>query len=87
MQTVKIYHAQCNLPSACTIEISEQLPDLRNSEHKEWLKESDDRFNEQAEMLLEALIEHLPGGTLDRLTAKLLAYKSTHFVISHATYD
>lgn len=36
-------------------------------------------FDVEAEKLFVALRDSLPGGTIDRLTGKLLAYKASHF--------
>ena len=38
-------------------------------------------FDAEAEKLFVALTESLPGGTIDRLTGKLLAYKAGHFLV------
>lgn len=38
-------------------------------------------FDEQAQLLFEALRDSLPGGTIDRLTGKLLDYKACHFLV------
>jgi hypothetical protein len=40
-------------------------------------------FDADAQALFIALRDNLPGGTLDRLMAKLLTYKATHFVVAH----
>lgn len=41
------------------------------------------KFDLDANKILRALVTTLPGGTIDRLIAKLLMYKSTHFVVAH----
>lgn len=40
-----------------------------------------------AELLFKALKYSLPGGTFDRLLAKMLTYKASHFVIPHEKED
>lgn len=40
-------------------------------------------FDLQAQALFEALRDSLPGGTIDRLVGKLLAYKASHFHVNH----
>ncbi len=40
-------------------------------------------FDAEAEQIFIALRDSLPGGTMDRLVGKLLAYKASHFYVSH----
>lgn len=44
-------------------------------------------FDAQAEILFTALRDSLPGGTIDRLTGKLLAYKASHFHVNHECHQ
>ena len=44
-------------------------------------------FNLQAEALFVALRDSLPGGTIDRLAGKLLAYKASHFHVNHECHQ
>lgn len=44
-------------------------------------------FDLQAEELFIALRDSLPGGTIDRLTGKLLAYKASHFHVNHECHQ
>jgi hypothetical protein len=45
------------------------------------------KFEAEAKLIADALIESLPGGTLDRLVGRLLAYKASHFVVNHDTAE
>ncbi len=47
------------------------------------LSTADRFFDSEAQRLFEALRDSLPGGTIDRLLGKLLAYKASHFIVSH----
>jgi len=40
-------------------------------------------FDAEAEQIFIALRDSLPGGTMDRLVGKLLAYKASHFYVSY----
>lgn len=40
-------------------------------------------FDREAEAIFVALRDSLPGGTIDRLVGKLLAYKASHFYVSY----
>lgn len=60
-----------------TIEISAPLPEFDS------IHENAEFFDREAESIFKHLTHSLPGGTLDRLIAKLLLYKATHFRVSH----
>jgi hypothetical protein len=49
------------------------------------LEELAAKFDGEARVIFEALTACLPGGTLDRLIGKLLAYKASHFIVNHDT--
>lgn len=78
-----------HVPEAITIIIDgdiEKSPDyawIRDLRDKDMLAASANVFDAEAEKLFIALRDSLPGGTIDRLVGKLLAYKSTHFIVSH----
>ena len=63
-----------------TIHISEPMPKMLREGALEQLAEW---FDIQAHWLEKALFESLPGGTYDHLLSKMLARKSSHFVVSH----
>lgn len=48
-------------------------------------KEYESVFNLDAMTLEDALHSSLPGGTYDRLLGRMLARKSSHFVVSHGS--
>jgi hypothetical protein len=70
------------------IHIENSVADLRlfPSDEAPSLRQSMAIFDQQAEDLFIALRDSLPGGTIDRLTAKLLAYKVSHFVVSYENF-
>lgn len=79
MKTVNIYKAQrigqhMEVESV-TINVHEELPE------QETIAESDIIFEKEALTLADALLEVLPGGTVDRLMAELLRRKATSFVV------
>lgn len=74
-----VYKAQ-GCEESCSIEMRDELPDLTKTD--DWMTLSDKRFEIEAGRLFHALVCHLPGGTLDRLIARLLRYKAGHFVIN-----
>jgi hypothetical protein len=82
--TVKAHRAgaigEYHVPTV-TIELNAEWPDSRN----ESLPELTYRFSQEATDIAEALIQCLPGGVLDRLVGRLLAYKASHFVVNHET--
>jgi hypothetical protein len=43
------------------------------------------KFEAEAKLIADVLIESLPGGTFDRLVGRLLACKASHFVVNHNT--
>jgi hypothetical protein len=61
--------------------------------HSEWPTPSNDvtleelarTFDGEAQQIAAALIGSLPGGVLDRLVGRLLAYKASHFIVNHDT--
>lgn len=51
------------------------------------LEKASEVFDTQAEYLFLALRDSLPGGTIDRLIGKLLAYKASHFHVNHECHQ
>jgi hypothetical protein len=86
MKTINIFKGQRidnqQIFESITIIIDEELPRIEESskELKKFFEKSDKQFNEQAEMLFNALHDSLPAGTLDRLLLKLLEMKKSHFI-------
>lgn len=82
MKTVKIFCAQKITDSqeveTVTIEIAEPIPSIRD------YQSAHAQFRNESVILAEALINALPGGTLDQLLARLLEYKASLFVVRHA---
>ena len=60
-----------------TITIDEPVPELDGG--RGWERHARFYFEEQADALVSALCESLPGGTLDRVLAKLLERKASLF--------
>lgn len=44
-----------------------------------WLGDAADFYEDQAAMLVDALIQSLPGGTLDRVLIRLMEHKASLF--------
>jgi hypothetical protein len=59
-----------------TIHIDADIPEFDFSGA---LEQAGQFYDKQAETLFVALRDSLPGGTLDRLLGKMLAYKASHF--------
>lgn len=53
--------------------------DVPNFDYKAPLEECAQFYDEQAQLIFDALTNSLPGGTLDRLLGKMLAHKASHF--------
>lgn len=64
-----------------TIMLCGQMPEFDS------LKEAADAYDKDAEKLVDTLYRTLPGGTFDRLVAKMLLKKAGHFVIPHGDCD
>lgn len=70
---------------------SETVPDTHiiieiPVEDVETIKEAVCIYNGDSERLFQALKYALPGGTFDRLLAKMLTYKASHFIIPFGTW-
>jgi hypothetical protein len=82
MRTVVINKAQPTVTDepveGVEISITDEMPrmDISLEQLAEW-------FDVQAYWLEKTLFESLPGGTYDHLLSKMLARKSSHFVVSH----
>jgi hypothetical protein len=79
MKDVVVYRAQDigdRKVEPVRITIGEPIPNMP------FVDESVRNFEEDATVLFMALRSSLPGGTIDRLIGKLLAYKATHFVVN-----
>jgi hypothetical protein len=61
------------------IEIKEQIPDPDYNTGN--YDQADDFFTEQAKILGDALVNSLPGGTVDRLLVYLLDHKRCRYVV------
>lgn len=79
MITLNIYKAQSTVKDdrieSITISLDEEIPNLSN------LKDQEQCFEKEAETLCSYLIGTLPGGTLGRLTAKLMLHHASLFVV------
>jgi len=84
MPSYHIYKAAGTTKSCPTADtsifIGEEVPDLVREHGLEALAET---FEADAVTLEQTLYESLPGGTYDRLLARMLTRKATHFVVSH----
>lgn len=81
MRTVHVYKAMRSgsfSPESVTIVVDTELPDFDYSD-PDLLKKASEFYDQQAHSLLQALTDALPGGTIDRLLAKLLEHKASHF--------
>ena len=59
-----------------TICIDTDMPEF---DYKQPLEQAGKFYEGQANILFIAMRDSLPGGTLDRLLGKMLAYKASHF--------
>jgi hypothetical protein len=80
MKTVHIYCAQdkdkeWSRVTPATIIIDDEIPTRK--EYPEAMAQ----FESEAQLLSEALINALPGGTIDQLLICLLKYKASRFVV------
>lgn len=67
-----------NQPETTTIIIDGTIPEFDYRPPNPFA-EAGRFYDQQAQMLFDALSNSLPGGTLDRLLGKMLAYKASHF--------
>lgn len=72
-----------NAPNDLLIEFSGKPPELEALKEKDWRDKYDAFYNEQAAALGKALINTLPGGTLDRLIVFLLTQKASYFRVPY----
>lgn len=80
MQTVHIYKATPTdepVPGVI-IQIDQETPEFDYASPL-FLEAAARHYDDQANALFGALRDNLPGGTLDRLLGKMLAYKASHF--------
>jgi hypothetical protein len=68
------------------LEATEELPSLPGLEHfkddrKAWEQAYRDRYREQARLILSALVQSLPGGTIDALLSELLEHRRLLLVV------
>lgn len=78
MKTINIHKAEGiggTKPESVTIVIDKDFPDFEN-----W-RLSPHLHKKEGEILAEALLETLPGGTTDQLTIELLKAKASYLVI------
>ena len=66
---------------------ADPVPDLhihfdRETEGYSTLEEQSAAHQREAEAMLKAMVQHMPGGLLDALLGQLLAYRASHFVVS-----
>lgn len=60
------------------------LPTLRDQEsYSEWRSRNLQRFHAEAKKLADALLEYLPGGTIDQLVVLLLEHQASLYVNPH----
>lgn len=81
MNIIQIYKAQRTGDQPVmnvSIQIEQTIPEF-GSGHKMPMNAAAKLYDEQAQALFDALANSLPGGTLDRLLGKMLAYKASHF--------
>ena len=67
---------------------SDDVPDLAltateslSSTHR--VKELNAEFDRDARIVVDALLESLPGGTIDRIVARLCRFKASSLVVRH----
>lgn len=81
---IEVRKAQGSEVPDVTITITETMPDLPlGTPGPEYLATYAAMFDSDAQKLADVLARVLPGGTLDRLVAKLLLVKASHFVVAH----
>lgn len=80
MQTVHICKAAQTVEEVpgVIIYIGDEQPEFEYTA-PDFLDVAARHYEDQADALFSALRDSLPGGTLDRLLGKMLAYKATHF--------
>lgn len=80
MQTVHICKAAPTVDPVpgVIIQIDMEMPEPKYATD-DFLEQAARHYEDQANALFSALRDSLPGGTLDRLLGKMLAYKATHF--------
>ena len=66
------------------IEIVNEIQDFMASGFS--LADADRSYDSQAELICNALHNALPGGTFDRLLARMFLVKASHFRVSHASF-
>jgi hypothetical protein len=79
MKTVHICKAEGfrdEVNPGVTIRIDTDMPEF---DYRQPLEQAGKFYEDQASVLFAALRDSLPGGTLDRLLGKMLAYKASHF--------
>jgi len=59
-------------PVDTTIVISGEPPPIDRIDNRGWEKRYKEFYGEQADLLFDALVKSLPGGTLGQLTVRLL---------------
>ncbi len=64
------------------VEIAEPIPELKSSSEG-FLDEYRITFRDQGRKLAKALIDHLPGGTVDQLLVALLDHKANLFRVGY----
>lgn len=70
-------------PQDVRIEITGEPPEFHNMKEKDWHKKYDAFYNDQAATLGRALLESLPGATIDRLIVFLLTQKASYFRVPY----
>jgi hypothetical protein len=62
-----------------TVSIVEPIPELPKSSYPGWTNLCAQRFEQQGQALADALVHHLPGGTVDQLLHALLQHRASLF--------
>ena len=60
-----------------------EIPDLQLNAVIPILSTTGNIFEHDATVVFDALTASLPGGTLDRITVKLLQYRASQLVVAH----
>ena len=67
------------VPAPVHIEVRARVPEFED------IAKAGVFYDSEAAILEDVLYSTLPGGTYDRLLARMLARKSTHFRVAHGT--
>jgi hypothetical protein len=62
-----------------TINFCKKIPEFEG----DYFKSSKDDYKKEAEIILAAMLKHVPGGLIDALFASMAAYKAGILIVPH----